>query len=221
MWCIAKGEDAAFVAAMEDVLDLYCQPYDEAYPVVCMDEKPYQLLDEIRKPIPMCPGKPQKVDAEYIRNGTCSIFVYSEPLRGWRYARARQRRTKVDWAMEIRWLLEERYPQAKKLRLVSDNLNTHVISSLYEAFPASKARELVKRLEMHHTPKHGSWLNIAEIIISILARQCLCRRIPNLDRLAQELAAWNLLCDNQSNPVIWQFTTADARIKLKHLYPSF
>ena len=221
MWCIAKGEDAAFIAAMEDVLDLYCQPYDEAYPVVCMDEKPYQLLDEVREPIPMRPGKPRKVDAEYIRNGTCSIFVYSEPLCGWRYAHARLRRTKVDWAMEIHWLLNEKYPHAKKVRLVSDNLNIHVISSLYEAFPASQAREMAKRLEMHHTPKHGSWLNIAEIIISILARQCLCRRIPNLDRLDIELAAWNLLSDVQPNPVDWHFTTADARIKLKHLYPSF
>lgn len=219
MWCIAKGEDAAFVAAMEDVLDLYCQPYDEAFPVVCMDEKPYQLLDEVREPIPMSPGKPQKIDAEYIRNGTCSIFVYSEPLTGWRYAHARQRRTKVDWAMGIQWLLEEKYPHAKKVRLVSDNLNTHVISSLYEAFPASQARKLAKRIEMHHTPKHGSWLNIAEIIISILTRQCLCRRIPNLDQLAQELMAWNLLCDADPNPVAWHFTTDDARVKLNRLYP--
>lgn len=221
MWCIAKGEDAAFVAAMEDILDLYCLPYDEAYPVVCMDEKPYQLLDEVREPIPMSPGKPRKVDAEYIRNGTCSIFVYSEPLCGWGYAHARERRTKVDWAMEIRWLLEEKYPQAKKLRLVSDNLNTHVISSLYEAFPAPKARELARRLEMHHTPKHGSWLNIAEMMISILTRQCLCRRIPCLDRLNHELSAWNLLCNLAHRPINWQFTTDDARIRLKHLYPSF
>ena len=221
MWCIAKGEDAAFVAAMEDVLDLYCQPYDEEYPVVCMDEKPYQLLDEVRDPLPMRPGKPRKVDSEYIRNGTCSIFVYTEPLRSWKHARARQRRTKVDWAMEVCWLLEEKYPSAKKVRLVSDNLNTHVISSLYEAFPASKARELAKRLEMHHTPKHGSWLNIAEIVISILARQCLCRRIPNLDRLAHELTSWNRLTYLLPAPVVWHFTTDDARAKLKYLYPSF
>lgn len=207
------------MAAMEDILDLYCQPYDEDYPVVCMDEKPYQLLDEVRDPIPMRPGKPRRIDAEYIRNGTCSIFVYSEPLRGWKFAHARQRRTKVDWAMEIRWLLEERYPHAKKIRLVSDNLNTHVISSLYEAFPASQARRLAMRLEMHHTPKHGSWLNIAEIAISILARQCLCRRIPSLDRLAQELTAWNLSCLTSSMPVRWQFSTDDARAKLKRLYP--
>lgn len=220
MWCIAKGEDAAFVAAMEDILDLYCLPYDEAYPVVCMDEKPYQLLEEVRQPIPMSPGKVRKVDAEYSRNGTCSIFVYSEPLCGWGYAHAHERRTKVDWAVEIRWLLEKKYPQAKKVRLVSDNLNTHVISSLYEAFPAPKARELAKRLEMHHTPKHGSWLNIAEIMISILARQCLCRRIPNLDRLNHELTAWNLLYNVALRPVSWQFTTDDARIRLRHLYPS-
>lgn len=221
MWCIAKGKDAAFVAAMEDILDLYCQAYDEEYPVVCMDEKPYQLLDEVRQPIPMSPGKPRKLDAEYVRNGTCSIFVYSEPLRGWGYAHARQRRTKIDWAIEICWLLEQQYPRAKKVRLVSDNLNTHVISSLYEAFPASKARELVKRLEMHHTPKHGSWLNIAEIQISVLARQCLCRRIPNLGLLNTELTAWNLIHAADPKPVDWQFTAKDARIKLRYLYPSF
>lgn len=221
MWCIAKGEDAAFVAAMENILDLYCQPYDEYYPVVCMDEKPYQLLDEVREPIPMAPGKPRKVDAEYVRCGVCSIFVYSEPLRGWRYAHGRERRTKVDWVEEIRWLLEERYPQAKKVCLVSDNLNTHVVSSLYETFPAPKARELAKRLEMHHTPKHGSWLNIAEIVISILARQCLCRRLPSLDLLQHELVAWNLLSHVTISPVNWQFSTEDARVKLKHLYPAF
>lgn len=221
MWCIAKGEDAAFVAAMEDILDLYCQPYDEDYPVVCMDEKPYQLLGEVREPIPMSPDKPRKVDAEYIRNGACSIFVYCEPLAGWGHGHARKRRTKVDWALEIRWLLEERYPLAKKVRLVSDNLNIHVISSLYEAFPAPKARELVKRLEMHHTPKHGSWLNMAEIMISVLARQCLCRRIPNLDLLNREIMAWNLLYNADRKPVDWQFTTNDARVKLKYLYPSF
>lgn len=221
MWCIAKGEDAAFVAAMEDILDLYCQPYDAEYPVVCMDEKPYQLLSEVREPIPMTAGKPRKIDAEYVRNGTCSIFVYSQPLLGWGYAHARERRTKVDWAHEIRWLLNDVYPKAKKVRLVSDNLNTHVLSSLYEAFPAPEARALAKRLEMHHTPKHGSWLNIAEIQISILARQCLCRRIPNLSRLDSELSCWNASVASSPRPVDWQFTTADARTKLKFLYPKF
>lgn len=221
MWCIAKGEDAAFVAAMENILDLYCEPYDAQYPVVCMDEKPYQLLGEIREPVPMTPGKPRKLDAEYVRNGTCSIFVYSQPLVGWGYAHARERRTKVDWAHEIRWLLNDVYPEAKKVRLVSDNLNTHVLSSLYEAFPAPEARALAKRLEMHHTPKHGSWLNIAEIQISILARQCLCRRIPDLFLLNHELAAWNVLAAALPRPVDWQFSTDDARTKLKYLYPKF
>jgi hypothetical protein len=221
MWCIAKGEDAAFVAAMEDVLDLYCLPYDPEYPVVCMDEKPYQLLDEVREPIPMEPGRPRKVDAEYVRKGTCAIFVFGEPLTGWVRAHARERRTKIDWAMEIRWLLEEVYPDAKKIRLVSDNLNTHVISSLYEAFEAPEARALAKRLDMHHTPKHGSWLNIAEIFISILSRQCLCRRIPVLPTLNRELEAWNFSKSASLSPVDWQFSTEDARIKLKYLYPRF
>ena len=207
------------MAAMEDILDLYCLPYNVEYPVVCMDEKPYQLLDEIREPIPMESGRVRKVDAEYIRNGTCSIFVFGEPLTGWVSARARERRTKVDWAMEIRWLLDEVYPDSKKIRLVSDNLNTHVVSSLYEAFEAPKARALAKRLDIHHTPKHGSWLNIAEIFISILARQCLCRRIPDLPLLNHELIAWASSKNAIPSPVDWQFFTQDARIKLKYLYP--
>lgn len=204
---------------MEDVLDLYCQAYDAACPVVCMDEKPYQLLDEVCPPLPVKPGQVRKEDAEYVRNGTCSIFVYCEPLTGWAYAHGCQRRTKVDWAHEIRWLLTEAYPHAKKVRLVCDNLNTHVISSLYEAFDAPMARALANRLEIHYTPKHGSWLNIAEIQISVLARQCLCRRIPDLSTLNQELMAWSALHENSPRPVDWRFTTDDARIKLKHLYP--
>ena len=221
MWCIAKGEDSAFVANMEDILDLYCLPYDSEYPVICMDEKPYQLLDEVREPIAMEPGRLRKVDAEYVRKGTCSIFVFGEPLTGWIHAHARDRRTKVDWAMEIRWLLEEVYPDAKKIRLVSDNLNTHVISSLYETFEAPHARALAKRLDMHHTPKHGSWLNVAEIFISILARQCLCRRIPDLSILNRELLAWGASKNPTRAPVDWHFSTEDARIKLKYLYPRF
>ena len=221
MWCIAKGEDAAFVAAMEDILDLYCLPYDAKCPVICMDEKPYQLLDEACEPIPMEPGKPRKVDAEYIRNGTCSIFVFTEPLTGRTFSHARERRTKIDWAEEICWLLEKAYPRVSKIRLVSDNLNTHVISSLYEAFPAPKARRLVRRIEMHHTPKHGSWLNIAEIQISVLSRQCLCRRLPNLVSLNNELSAWNDIHSASPKPVDWQFSTDDARTKLKYLYPKF
>jgi len=182
-----------------------------------MDEKPYQLLGEVRQPIPMSPGKLRKEDYEYVRKGTCSVFVFCEPLTGWVRTHARERRTKVDWAEEIRWLLEEAYPDAPKIRLVCDNLNTHVISSLYQAFEAKKARQLARPLEIHYTPKHGSWLNIAEIQISVLARQCLCRRIPDLDLLNQELTAWD---DTRSPaPVDWRFSTDDARIKLKYLYP--
>jgi len=186
-----------------------------------MDEKPYQLLDEVRDPIPMEPGKLRKVDSEYTRKGTCSIFVFTEPLTGWAYAHARERRTKIDWAEEISWLLEKTYPNAPKIRLALDNLNTHVISSLYEAFPAPKARELAKRLELHFTPKHGSWLNIAEIQISVLARQCLCRRIPALELLNHELETRNALHGAFQKPVDWRFTSEDARIKLKYLYPKF
>lgn len=202
---------------MEDVLDVYCLAYDERIPTICMDEKPYQLLGEVRQPIPMSPGSLRKEDCEYVRNGTCSIFVFTEPLMGWAHAHAREQRTKRDWAEEIRWLLEEVYPRAEKIRLVCDNLNTHVISSLYQAFPAEQARRLARRLEIHYTPKHGSWLNIAEIQISILARQCLCRRIESLDLLNHELDLWNT--SHSPSPVNWRFTTDDARIKLKHLYP--
>jgi len=209
------------VAAMEDILDTYCLPYDPDCPVICMDEKPYQLVGDIVEPLPMSPGKTRKVDSEYKRNGTCAIFVYAEPLKGWIHARARQRRTKLDWAQEIRWLLEEKYARTPKIRLVTDNLNTHVISSLYEAFPAAQARKLAKRLEIHYTPKRGSWLNIAEIAISVLARQCLCRRISDINLLNNELDAWNRLRLLSQKPVDWQFSTDDARIKLKYLYPSF
>lgn len=220
-WCIPKGQDAAFVACMEDILDLYCLPYEQNLPVVCMDEKPYQLLGEVRQPIPMAPGRIRKEDGEYVRNGTSSIFVFTEPLVGWVHTHARARRTKIDWAEEIQWLLEGPYRTASKIVLVVDNLNTHVISSLYTAFPAPKARALARRLELHYTPKHGSWLNIAEIQISVLSRQCLCRRIPTLDSLNHELDAWNHLHEISQKPVDWQFSTDDARIKLKRLYPSF
>ena len=204
---------------MEDILDLYCQPYNEDYPVVCMDEKPYQLLDEILLPIPMKAGRPQLVDHEYKRMGTCSIFVFTEPLTGKTVVSARERRTAIDYALEIKELLEVHYPKAKKIRLVQDNLNTHVPASLYKAFCAKEARELLRRIEFHYTPKHGSWLNIAEISISLLASQCINRRIPSISTLNMEIAAW---CkDKNSNlvPVNWQFTTEDARIKLKRLYP--
>jgi len=177
---------------MEDVLDVYHRLYDENCPVVFIDEKPYQSLGEAREAIPMKPGKVKREDNEYIRNGTCSIFVFTEPLRGWRRTNVSERRTRSDWAEQIRILLEDDYPDKPKVYLVMDNLKTHTISSLYEAFPPGKARELAKRLEIHYTPKHGSWLNIAEIELSVMERQALGRRIGDISLLKRELNAWNV-----------------------------
>ena len=205
---------------MEDVLEVYARPYDPAKPVVCMDEKPFQLLDEVREVLPPKPGQVEKVDNEYVREGTCSIFLFTEPLAGWRYARAFAHRTKKDWAYRVRWILENRYPDAEKVVLVMDNLNTHVISSFYETFPPEEAFRLAQRLEIHYTPKHGSWLDIAEIELSALATQCLGhRRIPSMHMLNKELALWETNRNASQRGVDWQFTTADARSKLKHLYP--
>jgi len=204
---------------MEDVLEVYAMDYDPEIPVVCMDEQPVQFLGESREPIPMQPGQPAKQDYEYVREGTCSIFVFTEPLAGWRHVVASKRRTKQDWALQIRELLEVHYPNARKIRLVMDNLNTHTISSLYETFPPNLALALAKRLEIHHTPKHGSWLNIAEIELNVMTRQCLNRRIACMDTLQSQLSFWesqrNLSCDF----VDWHFSTARARDKLKWLYP--
>jgi len=222
MWCIPPKENADFVAKMEDILDVYALPYDENCPVICLDEKPYQLLDERREPLPMKAGSPEKFDNEYERKGTCAIFVMCEPLKGWIHASPRKQRTSVDWAHEIKWLLtESQYRNVPKIKLIQDNLNTHIIASLYKAFPAAEAREYTRRLELHYTPKHGSWLNIAEISISILAKQCINRRIATLDVLNAEIAAWELDYNSNLAPVNWQFTTDDARIKLTSLYPTF
>ncbi|MDD4700452.1 MAG: IS630 family transposase [Oscillospiraceae bacterium] len=213
-------QNAQFVAAMEDVLAVYSRPYNVDYPVVCMDEKPLQLLSDARKSIPVSKGNPVRYDSEYVRNGTCSIFLFTEPLNGWRYACAQERRTKIDWANQIKWLLNEQYPDVKKVVLVMDNLNTHNISSLYEAFEPQEAFALSQRLEIHHTPKHGSWLDIAEIELSALGRQCLGgRRIDNLQDLNTELQAWFVDRNKKQCGVDWQFSTDDARIKLKRLYP--
>jgi hypothetical protein len=220
-FCIPPEKNAAFVANMEDVLDVYHRPYDKACPVICMDEKPYQLLDECRLPIPMKCGDVKRYDSEYVRNGTCSIFVFVEPLKGWRNVTVSERRTRVDWARYVAELLEVHYPNAPKVCLVMDNLNTHAISSLYEAFPPAKARALAKRLEIHYTPKHGSWLNIAEIELSALTSQCLGRRIPCIQTLAAELDAWNINRNYSATSVNWQFTTDNARVKLHRLYPNF
>lgn len=206
---------------MEEVLEVYQEPYDPQCPVICMDEKPFQLLDEVRQPIPMKPAKPQRKDSEYERNGTCSIFIFTEPLAGWRHVDVKSRRTRIEWAEQVKALLDEHYPHAPKIKLVMDNLNTHSIASLYQAFDPQTALRLAKRLEIHYTPKHGSWLNIAEIELSVMARQCLGRRIPSMAELSSELAAWECARNQSQKGVDWQFSTNDARIKLKRLYPQF
>jgi hypothetical protein len=205
---------------MEDVLEVYARRHDPNAPVVCMDEKPYQLLGHARDPIPATPGQDRKEDSEYIRCGTCSIFVWAEPLAGRRRVAARRRRTRTDWAHEVDQLLTLDYPDAERVVVVMDNLNTHTLGSLYEAFEPAKARALAERLEIHHTPKHGSWLNIAEIELSALTRQCLDRRIDDLNDLNTELAAWQNATNADKRPIRWHFTTSDARTRLRHLYPA-
>jgi hypothetical protein len=205
---------------MEDVLEVYSRPYDPAKPMICMDEKPFQLLGETRDPIPAQPGKMEKVDHEYLREGTCSIFLFTEPLAGWRYAQAFEQRTKKDWARQVKWVLDNQYTDEEKVVLVMDNLNTHVISSFYETFPPEEAFRLAQRVEIHYTPKHGSWLDIAEIELSALAIQCLGdRRIPTIEALNKELAAWETQRNANQKGVDWHFTPADARTKLKRLSP--
>jgi len=204
---------------MEDVLSVYARTYDPARPVVCMDEKPFQFLGQVRDPLPARPGRDACEDSEYVRCGTCSIFVFTEPLRGWRRVHALAQRTKIDWAEQVKHLLTVDYPDAETVVLVMDNLNTHSIASLYEAFTPDEAFSLAQRLEIHYTPKHGSWLNIAEIELSALSRQCLDRRISDLDTLNTELAAWQHTLNTEQRQVRWQFTTDDARVKLRHLYP--
>jgi len=206
---------------MEDVLAVYARPYDPAYPVIVMDEKPLQLLADARPGTPAAPGQVAREDSEYVRCGTCSIFVWAEPLRGWRRAYAEPTRKRVDWARGVDHLLTVEYPTVDKVVLVMDNLNTHTVASLYEAFAPEKAYALASRLEIHHTPKHGSWLNIAEIELSCLTKQCLGRRIGELDVLNTELTAWTNAINAEERQVEWRFTTSDARIKLRHLYPAF
>lgn len=204
---------------MEDVLDIYERPYNPLRPVVCMDEKPYQLLGEIRKPLEMRPGSNRKVDSEYVRNGTCSIFAFTEPLAGVRHVSVREHRTAFDWAEEIRTMVDEWYPNVEKITLVMDNLNTHKPASLYKRFPAPEARRILKKLDIHYTPKHGSWLDMAEIELNVMTRQCLSRRIDNIDTLRKELAAWESDRNNTDSKITWQFRTNDARVKLASLYP--
>jgi len=204
---------------MEDILEVYARPYDPYFPVVCMDESSVQLIGEVQVPIPAAPGHPELMDDEYVRNGVASIFIEVEPLGGKRKVKITERRTRIDWAHFIKEMLEERYADAGKVVLVMDNLNTHNIASLYTAFPPEEARFLAERLEIHYTPKHGSWLNIAEIELSVLKRQCLAGRIACIDKMRDEVCAWNADRNNRQSNIDWQFRTDDARIKLKRLYP--
>jgi len=220
-WVIPPHEDASFVAAMEDVIDVYQRPHDPSRPVVCLDETTKQLLKETRQPIPMQPGQPQRVDYEYERNGTASIFMIFAPLEGQREAIVTERHTAVDYALALKHLSDKMFPNAAKIVLVQDNLNTHVHASLYKAFEPKEARRLVERFEWHYTPKHGSWLDLAESELSVLSSQCLDRRIGDFDTLSREVAAWVAARNKRCAKADWQFTTEDARTKLKSLYPTF
>jgi hypothetical protein len=205
---------------VEDVLDVYHRPPDPKRPLVCLDEASKQLIGEVAEPVPAAPGQPARIDYEYVRNGTANLFMISEPHAGWRHVEVTDRRTAVDFAEVVRALVEEVYPEAEKVVLVMDNLNTHKLASLYEAFPPEQARRVAERLEVHHTPRHGSGLNMAEIELSVLARQCLDRRIESKEELQREVAAWEDERNGQGVVIRWQFTTADARIKLRRLYPT-
>ena len=205
---------------MEDVLAVYTRPHDPDHPLVCLDETSKQLIIETRRPQPMKPGQPVRVDYEYERNGTANLFMLFAPLEGWRHVKVTDRRTAVDYAQVLKDLSDIHFPAAERIVLVQDNLNTHAKSSLYEAFPAAEARRLVERFEWHYTPKHGSWLDMAESELAILASQCLDRRIPNKPALETEVYAWTKRRNAENTKADWQFTTADARIKLRHLYPS-
>jgi hypothetical protein len=206
---------------MEDVLDVYTRPYDPRRPQLCLDETSRQLLAEIRPPLPPAPGHPARYDAEYGREGVVNCFLVCEPLRGWRTVRVSDQRTRIDWAHCVRDLVDVHYPDAEVLVLVMDQLNTHSPASLYEAFPPAEAKRLADKLEIHYTPRHGSWLDIAEIELSVLQRQCLDRRLPDRATMEQEVAAWVAHRNATAQTIDWRFTTAEARIKLKHLYPAF
>ncbi len=211
---------AEFVACMEDVLDLYAEDYDPARPTVCFDETSKQLIAEARVPLPMAPGKPERVDYEYERRGTANLFLVTEPLTGWRHVDVTDRRTKHDFAQQMRDLVDRHFPDATTIRVVLDNLNTHTRAALYEAFAPAEARRLLRKLEFHYTPVHGSWLTMAEFEFSMLARQCLNRRIGDRDTLVTEVTAWQAARNEQRASIHWQFTVDDARRKLHRLYPS-
>lgn len=206
---------------MEEVLEVYTRPHDPKRPQVCMDETSKQLVGETRAPLPPGPGQPECYDYEYVRHGVANLFMFFEPLAGWRHVKVTTQRTKVDWAHAVRELVEEHYPEAEQIVLVLDNLNTHGPGSLYEAFPPAEAARLASKLEIHYTPKHGSWLNMAESELSILARQCLDRRIPDPETLRRAVTAWQEERNQATARMHWRFTTEEARIRLARLYPSF
>ncbi len=204
---------------MEDILDLYAESYQPAFPVICFDEVPYQMVSETRLPLPMQSGMPQRYDFEYKREGTCNLFMFLQPLVGWRHVKVTDRRTKQDFAFCMHDLAEIHFPEAEKIRVVLDNLNTHTPAAFYETFPPEQARRLTKKLEFHYTPEHSSWLNMAEVEISVLTGQCLDRRLGNQEIIAREVAAWEAERNNSKATIDWRFTIPNARDKLKRLYP--
>ena len=218
-WAIPPEHSAAFVAAMEDVLEVYQRPPDPAQPVICMDETSKQLAGEVRIPLPVVPGQPQREDYEYERHGVANLFLFSEPLTGWREVQVTERRTRMDWAAAMRDLSDRYYPTARRITVVLDNWNTHGPASFYEAFAPEEARRLSERFECRYTPQHGSWLNIAESEFSVLSRPCRDRRLGKARLLQGEIAAWQQKRQAVSKIIDGQFTTADARVKLKRLYP--
>jgi hypothetical protein len=220
MWCIPPQQDAAFVAQMEQVLEVYKRPYDPRRPVVCMDEQSKQLISEVIQPLPLAPGHAERIDHEYVREGECTVWMFVEPLGAWRSVRTTDRRRGADWAYQVQQLVNDRrYAKAERITLVCDNLNTHSLASLYQAFEPAEALRLAQKLELVHTPKHGSWLNAAEPELSVLTRQCLARRIATRKEIGQQARTWTRRRNRKQSGVDWHFSTSDARIKLKRLYP--
>lgn len=220
MWCIPPRRSAEFVYHMEDVLEVYHRPYDPRRPMVCMDETFKQLIGQTREPLPPMPGAVERFDHVYVRHGVASLFLAFEPLAGWRTVAVTDHRRRLEWAAFVKSLVDGRYKDADKIVLVMDQLNTHSAASLYEAFAPAEAKRIADKLEIHHTPKHGSWLNMAEIELSALGRQCLSRRIAQRETLTHQIERWQEQRNTAQTKVQWQFTTADARIKLRRLYPS-
>jgi hypothetical protein len=210
---------AEFVWRMEDILDLYAEPYDPRYPLVCFDESPYQLLSEVRQPLPVAPGQPVRYDYEYRREGTCNLFMCFEPLQGWRHVKVTDRRTAQDFAQCMQDLVDVHFPQAVVISVVLDNLNTHTPAALYATFPPAEACRILRKLDFHYTPKHGSWLNMAEIEFAVVSTQCLDRRLADQEKVRRAVAAWQTQRNAAKASVEWRFTTVKARRKLKHIYP--